>query len=110
MSKPNFTPGPWRIAGSRANLNFLVVQGDEDTFSPIVCEVKADEGRLPAFDNARLIAAAPALYEALGRLLAAFETDGQISPQMPVIISIETNGGAIREARTALALVEKKGA
>ena len=53
--------------------------------------------------NAALLAAAPELVEALERLLAAFVTDAQISPAMPVFISVETNGEAIRVARAALA-------
>ncbi len=53
--------------------------------------------------NARLIAAAPELLSALDRLLGAFNVDQKETPDMPVVVSWETNGGAINEARTAIA-------
>lgn len=43
------------------------------------------------------------LLEALERLIHAFEADARISPQMPMIISLETNGEALRVARAAIA-------
>ena len=61
-----------------------------------------------AEDNRRLIAAAPELVEALRRLLAAFEADSQMMPNTPVIISWETNGAAIAEARAAIHKAEGK--
>lgn len=42
------------------------------------------------------------LTAALQRLLNAFEADARISPGMPVVMSLETNGGAIRQAKEAL--------
>ena len=57
-------------------------------------------------DDANLIAAAPELLEALERLLEAMYSDKEISPNMPVIISWETNGDAIRQARSAIAKVK----
>ena len=42
---------------------------------------------------------------ALYRLLEAFEADRRISPDRPMRISWETNSGAIRQAREALAAI-----
>lgn len=53
--------------------------------------------------NAHLIAAAPEIAEALVRLLAALEADANVAPDMPIKMSVETNGDAIRDARAALA-------
>lgn len=64
------TPGPWRVYGGRCgkdSKDFMVIYGDEDTFSPIICDVKGGEG-LPGAANARLIAAAPELADALEKV------------------------------------------
>ena len=52
-------------------------------------------------------AALPAAVEALRRLVDAFTTDACISPNMPVQISVETNGVALDKARAALAQLER---
>jgi hypothetical protein len=56
--------------------------------------------------NAALIAAAPDLLEACKRLLSALQSDAKISPNMPVIISLETNHAAIIQAHNAIAKAE----
>ena len=56
--------------------------------------------------NAHLIASAPDLLAALNRLLNALKADKDISPNMPVVISWETNGEAIRQAIAAIAKAE----
>jgi hypothetical protein len=55
------TPGPWRV-GKRAKMR--IVAGDDDTVAST-----GGDPTMPAEANARLIAAAPDMYEALGALL-----------------------------------------
>ena len=63
-----FTPGPWRISECQLGKKLLIQHGDENTLSPIVGSVYHDDGKLPQHANANLIAAAPAMYEALAKL------------------------------------------
>ena len=50
----------------------MIEHGDENTFSPIICEISGDEGRLPMQANAHLIVAAPELL-ALAEAVLGFE-------------------------------------
>lgn len=64
------TPGPYQISGSvmatiQGTNDLLVVAGNENTISPILCTVHSDGGRLSAFANARLFKEAPNLLEKL---------------------------------------------
>lgn len=72
------TPGPWRVSGCRMRTlsecdNYLVEHGDEQERSPLIAEIFTDDSRLPVEANARLIAAAPKLLEALEGLVDAGE-------------------------------------
>jgi hypothetical protein len=103
----NHTPGPWIVV---ENVNDIFIDspiesngGDE---SIEVCRMSRQDEDPYITPNARLIAAAPELLEALKRLLGAIEADVKISPTMPVKISFETNGMAIDEARAAIAKAE----
>lgn len=66
-NKENFTPGPWKVSEGLETfyedcLKGLAVTTDEGP----VCHVwDAYQGRLPYEANAALIAAAPAMYDAL---------------------------------------------
>ena len=68
------TPGPWRVSGCHLeqprseNIHLLVEHGDESTSAPLIAEVYMDSDRLPTAANAKLIAAAPDLLEALEKL------------------------------------------
>jgi hypothetical protein len=42
------------------------------------------------------------LIKAIQRLLDAYLSDGNLTPELPVIMSIETNGGAIRKAQEVI--------
>ena len=99
--KAKFTPGPWRF--DSVDTPFELVNGEciggEDTG---IREVYQEDGTLPiatcyAIDglnnteNARLIAAAPDLYEALENMVATMTSMGK------------TENSAIVKARAALA-------
>ena len=57
-----YTPGPWFVSGCRAGEMYIVVHGGVVESEPIICEPRD-------IANARLIAAAPDLLEALVDLL-----------------------------------------
>lgn len=71
------TPGPWKVADYRTlNSGDYVIRGPEkgpDNPNPVVASVVKQSG---AAANARLIAAAPDLLEALIRLSEAWEKFG----------------------------------
>jgi len=60
MSAPNFTPGPWRIGTPPPNGEQTI-----GTSKGMMVAVVTTGGDTPTLSNARLIAAAPELYEAL---------------------------------------------
>ena len=70
-----FTPGPWRISECQLGKKLLIQHGNENTLSPIVGSVYHDDGKLPQHANAALIAAAPAMYEALVRFAKAIKAE-----------------------------------
>lgn len=63
------TPGPWEVAGHCIRSPFA--HGDPEKRGFLIAECSF--GSMPADANARLIAAAPELLEALAELLAAEE-------------------------------------
>jgi hypothetical protein len=69
MNAPKFTPGPWRAIAGRGGHGRVLVFTDEDEGERfIVAEVSLDTDdptNAVALADARLIAAAPDLYEAL---------------------------------------------
>lgn len=67
MSNPKWTPGPWRV-GRGAQADPFAIEGPSHT----IAHVK--NGRYCEFD-ARLIASAPALYDALEALLIRYQAD-----------------------------------
>lgn len=75
MSKPKFTPGPWRV-------NYSDIQAkdyDSSEFNLTVARINAfsasREEQLEEIANAALIAAAPEMYEALENILAYLNQD-----------------------------------
>jgi hypothetical protein len=64
MTAPQFTPGPWHVVGRAEEYNLAVCAprpGNEDRLDSVLGDEHAEA-------NARLIAAAPELYEALEAL------------------------------------------
>jgi hypothetical protein len=88
--KPAFTPGPWRIAGT-GTIRF----GKNEWIASVNWRNRAA--------NARLIAAAPYLYEALENLCEILESEegGDVAP---CIGSDNPNEHAVGLARKALSL------
>ena len=72
MTKP--TPGPWRVVHGR-NPEQFVVCTDGYEYDASIAYLPGDYPRT-ALANARLIAASPALYEALEALVLAEEAAG----------------------------------
>src|SRR6266542_2001024 len=56
IGQESFTPGPWTYWATRSNRIWVVAQEDS---VPLLCEIRTSEA------DARLIAAAPDLYNAL---------------------------------------------
>lgn len=97
MSK--HTPGPWHI--------------DDASYGQIVCSRTSDvavvrnTGGLPHHGNARLIAAAPELLEALRDALAAMEHMGDVMNGMDIVTDEdEAHFPAFAKARAAIAKAE----
>ena len=86
----DFTGGPWQpqheFDADGASTIIGAIDGpDEGRFHyRTVCEVNTDHDEWSA--NARLISAAPDLYEALAALVNAFDRDrdGSVSPKSPM--------------------------
>jgi hypothetical protein len=81
MSK--HTPGPWRW-GEFSDRRFYVSQEDGAPYTPhysdvatLIAETVSDERRSIQRANARLIAAAPCLLEALKDVLARIQNSGE---------------------------------
>ena len=101
-----FTPGPWRVSkSSMATVqridNPLICHGGSNIFSPLIAEIYSDGGRLPAKANARLIAAAPELYEALSMAIEAMR-DHNIDESMAGEFEILTDALAKVEGKEVM--------
>ena len=67
--KQAFTPGPWQITSSNFDIkNAVGIKSLRDD-GWVVADVWRDEEEIPWEANARLIAAAPDLYEALATMV-----------------------------------------
>lgn len=71
MSKPTHTPGPWAIDNDGETPNAIVTSTHYEDRDEDVCEVYGEDDETRKA-NARLIAAAPRLLEALQRMAFAF--------------------------------------
>lgn len=88
--KPKFTPGPWHAV-------HLEVRA-KDARETIVCQVTGAMSNPATVADARLIAAAPELYEAL-RDIAKLKLANHMGPHDMVLRAVD-------RARTALAKVD----
>lgn len=121
MTQQTGTPGPWAsfwngdavVPADHINRRYGGAEDaalDRDGFAQVICRVKHDRhGRGDRAANARLIASAPALRDALRRLLRAFESDAERVPDQDVRTAWETNSAAVAQARAALASAEPRG-
>lgn len=100
---PKFTPGPWAvrpdIGAPVGTLKIANPEWPRGASDPLVAAVFGTEQEQGA--NARLISAAPEMYEALRAMLAAFDIPGRTE-----VRSIPEAIQAIADARTALAKAE----
>ena len=74
MSK--HTPGPWEVRADAHGRGRIYARGTWIATTWLATDDGNDAPRLPALSNARLIAAAPELLEALGILLNRLEGIG----------------------------------
>ena len=100
MSKSKFTPGPWIVVRDHWDINVQCkasVSGLPFAVTPI-CIIE-QEGEYGLFD-ARLIAAAPDMYEALNEMLSSFDPYNCKGDFF--------HHAAIMKARAAIAKAEEK--
>ena len=103
MKNAKFTPGPWKVLHDDRGLWVGAEQPEDHTRFGIVTEVGCTALAPQASANARLIAQAPALYEALRALLAEFES------RVALIKNADLEDGELDcmiDARAVLAKVE----
>ena len=93
----NFTPGPWKQARSEG---YIIVDNGIRPSTVIAHAWSVDIHKPEEWKaNARLIAAAPALYEALKNLVNEIAVMGDMG-------WYNEDGGFVRKAQAALALVD----
>lgn len=105
-----FTPGPWRANDSEGAGNcgpnifpFMVEAGTaERSTGPVVAEVYGDLAGMPAEANARLIAAAPTMLEAL----EAFVSNAVLSEHTD---RADVDAWVLGKARAAIAKARSEG-
>jgi len=105
------TPGPWQVEpwhyrDERGTV--LTICTDRDAIAQ-VCDLwrggEPDEGEGEQTVNARLIAAAPGMYDALRELVAEFDARDRRAAEEPGCGGINETGG-VALARTILARIE----
>lgn len=71
QTKPTFTPGPWTVAKADADVPLFDVRlkGNESTDDTLVCLMYEPGPKGQQRANAALIAAAPDMFEAIGRIV-----------------------------------------
>jgi hypothetical protein len=116
MSADKFTSGPWKVQ-PRSNNMIDITHSDSGPgrITLALCRVQSRQSWVEeSTANARLIAAAPALYEALKSMLAIHTKsagfNGQYGTKLTEFIEAQSVkvDAAIAKARAALALVGDK--
>lgn len=101
---PKYTPGPWCLDVEPSDDGTFFVQTPEGRDGQCIAEVY-NQTTPDTVANARLIAAAPELYEALRSLLAEVEADREAEdPQART--QMEWEDAPLAAARAALAKAE----
>lgn len=89
MSAPKHAPGPWSVVASRAHPATVVIRGPDGSFIGNVASWISDPNdALVAAANARLIAAAPELLEALEMVMRVGRIDDNIKAMDQVAAAI----------------------
>jgi hypothetical protein len=92
MSKPKHTPGPWGVAKGASGKTYVNAMGQSIGLQ-IVAEINSVPENVAS--DARLIASAPFLLEALERISAICEEKGELSD----VEEIDRLNLAIKKAR-----------
>ncbi len=104
-TRATFTPGPWKVyvdEDGRQTVEQNAAYLSNGAYCVIVCDIRPSGlTREPSNANARLIAAAPALYEALRAMAARFRIHDGVDAK-----DAEDYARVWNEALDALALVE----
>ena len=98
-NEPKWTPGPWKassVEDGSFDILGVTASGTVPTIVACLCESSCSSEEDAA--NARLIAAAPELYEALEELLAAECNDQAYGASVEAIAAMS----AVKKARAAL--------
>lgn len=104
MSETQFTPGPWEVGKDGYGSDGWVYC--DDVLGTAVARTDTGNGVIPKAQrdaNARLIAAAPDLYEALKDASAVIEMMLRIAPDATATFG-EANGIQLARAKAAAAL------
>lgn len=75
MSYEKFTPGPWEVDQYCTN-SISIMKDDQELAAIMAAEYLSEQD----WANARLIAAAPAMYRALEAMQIVFESFAEIAP------------------------------
>ena len=94
-----FTPGPWETGQARGNGQLDEVMAPDGAAIRLICQVHAGH-RDERFANARLIAAAPEMYELLESL--AKEANKQFDSSMDAAEVFEELGDEARRIKAAI--------
>ncbi len=100
------TPGPWKLSGKRIYINYTGRNGHELTGTvataqcPVAADVTYEEEQKEASANARLIAAAPDLLNALNELIKA------CNPKPGHGVTLMDDDPPLVKARAAIAKAE----
>lgn len=100
MSAPKFTPGPWRIERSNDGEDWTrgawdLVAGKGQDRVVLASRAPWSKRAVESEANAHLVAAAPDMFEALARLVAAiYETTPSFTPRLEQALDLAVDAAA----------------